>query len=227
MDHTPPTPPSRPNPTLYSRAAMQWLYTPLVIGFSHRWLWGMPNHHLRALYARNVGQRHLEVGSGNGYWLRHLAPTEGRTVDLLDLNPGALKQAHDRLERRDLTVRAHQVSATEPWPLEEACLDSVATSMMLHCLPGTTMADKRPVLEQAHRVLVPGGRFFGATILGTADPAPISRAGARMRHMYNAQDNTFHNEGDTAAHLKRLLGEIFHEHQVRTVGAVALWEATR
>ena len=218
-------PPARPNPSLYSHRNMRLLYTPLVIGFSHPWMWGVANSAIRDLYRTHTAPAHVEVGPGNAHWLRRLGP---RRVDLIDLNRTCLRISYDRLDRQGWNVRVHEQSATTPWPLEEESAGSVGSSMLLHCLPGTGFGDKLAFFTEAHRVLHPGGRLFGATVLGRNDPAPISRLGTRMRAAYN-RTGAFTNPGDTGADLHQVLERVFGPGQatVRVQGVTALFEATR
>lgn len=219
-------PESRPNPSVYSTRFMRYLYTPLIIGFSHRWVWGVPNSELRSLYRTNIGAPHVEIGPGNAHWLRKQSP---RQVHLIDITRDPLRVSNARLEKRNWQVFAHEQSATDPWPLEEESVESVGASMILHCLPGENLFDKRPLITQAHRVLKQDGRLFGATVLGESDPAPISRLGKRVRDTYNNSDNVFSNRGDTAEELHRVLESVFGPGRatVRVFGATALFQAVR
>ena len=221
-----PVPDSRPNPSVYSSRVLKYLYTPLIIGFSHRWVWGVPNSELRSLYRTNIGTPHVEIGPGNAHWLRKQSP---RQVHLIDITRDPLRVSNARLEKRDWQVFAHQQSATDPWPLEDASVQSVGAGMILHCLPGENLFDKRPLLTQAHRGLKVDGRLFGATVLGEADPAPISRLGKRVRDTYNNSDNVFSNRGDTAEELHQVLESVFGTGRatVRVFGATALFQALR
>lgn len=219
---------SVPNPGLYSFRNLRLLYTPYVIGLSHPLIWGVPNKQLRALYAQGTGERHAEVGPGNGHFLRRLPPTTPlHRVELVDLNPAPLQVCRQRLEGR-YTVRLYQGDALGPWPLGAGAVDSVGCCMVVHCLPGQSMADKQAVFAEAARVLRPGGRFFGATVLGAADPAADhNRAARRMLSAYNRAHNVFANTGDTLAGLRDQLHTHFDPQRVRTRvrGSVALWTA--
>lgn len=221
-----PVPDSRPNPSVYSSRVLKYLYTPLIIGFSHRWAWGVPNSELRSLYRADIGAPHVEIGPGNAHWLRKQGP---RQVHLIDITRDPLRVSNARLEKRGWQVFPHQQSATDPWPLEDASVQSVGVSMILHCLPGENLFDKRPLITQAHRVLKEDGCLFGATVLGEADPAPVSRLGKRVRDTYNNSDNVFSNRGDTAEDLHRVLESVFGTGRVtvRVFGATALFRALR
>src|SRR5579859_6163879 len=67
------------------------LYDLVVVHLSCRHVWRCPSSQLRALYGRNLGPRHLDVGPGSGYYLdRSPFPVDEPEVTLLDLNPSSL-----------------------------------------------------------------------------------------------------------------------------------------
>ena len=223
------------------KAANRRLYNPLtllaydayVIGLSHKVFWGIDNGTIHDLYDQGMGRVHLDVGVGTGYFpaaalKRKRADLHGRRVELLDNAPAALGRTARRLRRRlPEAVDTHQASALDRWPLAEDSVESVGSTMMLHCLPGHGFANKKKVFTEAARVLAPGGFFYGCSILGEADPAPISRPGARMRRFYNERRDTLHNGADTEADLRQQLTAAFGETakvEVGNEGAVALWQ---
>ncbi|MFY7068991.1 class I SAM-dependent methyltransferase [Nocardiopsis changdeensis] len=228
-------PRSRSNPALYNTATLS-VYTVLIHLLSHRPLWGVENQQIEALYDRHMAVDHVEVGPGNGRFLvralrrRRRAGREPVTrVALLDLNPAALAVTARRLRRRGVQVDRHLTDALAPWPVPAPTREgrSVGCVMVTHTLPGEGFAAKREAFAQMVRAAGGGGRLFGCGILGEADPAPISRAGARMRRLYNGRKNIFHNTGDTAQGLEDVLRQVCGPAAhitVRTVGAVVVWE---
>ncbi|MFD6098681.1 class I SAM-dependent methyltransferase [Nocardiopsis flavescens] len=254
-EHTPGPVPGPEAPAGASPAAAEptnrWVYNPLtmgpvydafVIGWSHEHFWGISNKVIHELYDTHLGRVHADVGVGTGHFLRgalrrRREDLAGRRLHLLDNSPSSLNATSRRVLRNTrgtgLEVDARRCDALAAWPLPDASVDSVGTTMMLHCLPdedGRGFPAKAAVLTEAARVLRPGGSFFGCTVLGERDPAPISRSGERMRRVYNTRENIFHNTGDTAAQFESLLGEAFGDSaqtRVRTVGATLVWEVVR
>lgn len=209
--------------------AGQAVYSPLVLGFYDLWVLGVSNHllwrcptrDLRALYDRNVSERHIDVGVGTGYYLDKVPfPAAAPEITLLDLNANSLAAAARRIAR--YRPKAVQADALHPWPVEGPC-KSAGLMYLLHCLPGS-MAEKAILFDRAAAVLEPSGRLFGATIV--QGRAPRSWAAQTLMDVYNRQ-GIFANTHDTIEDLDHQLGRRFPERSVRLEGCVALFEAVR
>lgn len=205
---------------VYNRAVLA-IYDLTVLHGAVPLVMGCPLRELVALYERNLGAVHLDIGVGTGYLLdRARFPVAEPRITLLDLNPAPLQLTAHRLRRyRPLPVRA---SALDPLPLAASSADSAGLNLLLHCLPGP-MPRKAQALTHAARVVRPGGRVFGTTVLGDGVPR---RTGAKlMMSAYNAR-GIFHNAGDTLDDLRAELTTRFREHNLTLRGCVALFEAT-
>ena len=225
MPETPPPPISEPNGAIYNPRVLRWIYTPVAITFSHRLAWKVPNRLLHRNHSNYAGGTHLSVGPGNGYFLSRLPRrTRLRRLHLLDLNPACLRVAGDRLAER-FRVYLHHADALRGWPLPPASLDSVDAHMMVHTLPGNSIGDKAVLFAEAARVLRPGGAFFGATILASGAGVRHGWLARRLMRLYNSQQNTFSNTGDTAEDLTHVLEEHFTSVDLRVAGCVGVWTA--
>jgi SAM-dependent methyltransferase len=196
------------------------VYDPLVLGVMNRAVWRCPTSEILRLYEDHAAGAHLDVGPGTGYYLdRCRCPEPPRTITLLDVNPDVLAAASRRLQRFDPGVL--QANLLEPIALEGETFDSIALTHVLHCLPGA-MTEKSAVLDNLARLLRPGGCLFGSTILarGVAH-TPVSRTLMRFLN----RRGVFGNRDDDLATLRDALDTRFAEHEVRTVGAVALFVA--
>ncbi len=214
-------------PTAEEIAAGQAVYQPwllrnydwFVLGLSNRLLWRCPASELRALYARNLSARHLDIGVGTGYYLDRVAfPVPDPAVTLLDLNPNCLAMASARIARYAPATAAADVLQPLP-PLGR--FGSAGLCYLLHCLPGT-IPEKAVVFDHVRPLLSPGAKAFGATIL--QGDAPRSRPAQALMDFYNRK-GVFSNAGDTLADLRKALTTRFTDVGVRMVGAVALFEA--
>jgi ubiquinone/menaquinone biosynthesis C-methylase UbiE len=110
-------------------------YDVLVLSVSCRLAWRCPKAEMLAQYDRNVGQRHLEIGVGSGYFLDRCQLRDPQPqLTLLDLNPTVLRVSAARLSRyRPTSVQAN---ALQPLPVPAGHFDSVGMNFLLHCLPG-------------------------------------------------------------------------------------------
>jgi SAM-dependent methyltransferase len=195
------------------------VYDPLVLGVMNRLVWRCPTSEILALYEAHVTGAHLDVGPGTGWYLDHCRFQAPPAITLLDANPDVLATASRRLARFEPAVQ--QGNLLEPTGLTPATFDSISLTHVLHCLPGA-MTDKGAVLARLAALLRPGGRIFGSTILAGGVPhTPLSRA---LMRFLNAR-GVFGNRHDDLDALEQALAERFAEHEVRTVGSVALFSA--
>lgn len=205
---------------VYNRAVLA-VYDLTVLRTAVPLLMGCPLAALVRLYERNLGATHVDLGVGTGYLLDQARfPVVDPRITLVDLNPAPLRVTTERLRRYQ--VQAAQASALDPLPLATGSADSAALCLLLHCLPGP-MARKAAALSHAARVVRPGGRVFGATVLGTG--VPRSRPARALMSLYNAR-GIFHNADDSPDALRAELSTRFLTHRVTLHGCVALFEAT-
>ncbi|GLU47177.1 class I SAM-dependent methyltransferase [Nocardiopsis ansamitocini] len=231
---TPPTGPDGKNFTgneknegLYSPGVLGKFYTPYVIWFSHRAAWGVSNKALHDNHRTHIGQNHLTVGPGNGYFLAKLpASTPLRTLRLLDLNRTCLDFTTQRVGRRFDTSTIEQ-DALAAWPVDDGTLDSVDCHMMIHTLRGDIIGDKEELVAQAARVLKPGGVFFGATILAQGPDVRPNALARKLMALYNGQSNTFSNANDSSSDLKKVLERHFSRVEFEVQGCTGVWVATK
>ena len=109
------------------------IYDPWVLGFMARAVWRTPIPPGVERYHRLIGQRHLDVGPGTGYFLEKAAPPIGTEITLLDPNPNVLARSSRRLARwNPITVQA---DVMKPLPVDGP-YDSAALNFVLHCLHG-------------------------------------------------------------------------------------------
>jgi len=205
---------------VYNRAVLT-IYDLTVLRAAVPMMMGCPLSALVDLYDRNVGASHVDVGVGTGYLLdRARFPVPRPRITLVDLNPAPLRVTAARLRR--YRPQPLVASALDPLPLAGSCADSAGLCLLLHCLPGP-MSRKADALSHVARVVRPGGRVFGATVLGTGVPR---RAPARaLMRTYNAR-GIFHNAADSPDALQAELATRFRSYDLTVRGCIALFEAT-
>jgi ubiquinone/menaquinone biosynthesis C-methylase UbiE len=95
----------------------------------------------------------LEIGFGTGLNLRHY-PAQVRKIVTVDPNPGMNKLAQRRIKRSKIEVDQHVLSG-ERLPFEDGTFDCVVSTFTLCSIENVGQA-----LDEAYRVLKPGGRFL-------------------------------------------------------------------
>ena len=195
------------------------IYDPWVLGFMARAVWRCPTPPVVERYHRQVGQRHLDVGPGTGYFLDKAGIPPGTRVTLLDPNPNVLLHASRRLASINMTTV--EADVLKPLPVEGP-FDSVALNYVLHCLPGP-QARKAAAIRNVAAVLVPDGVLFGGTVLGS--PAEHTLAARAILWAFNRQ-GAFDNLADTEEGLRQILEESFRTVEIDVVGSVAHFTAT-
>jgi SAM-dependent methyltransferase len=195
------------------------IYDFFVLGLFNRYLWRCPTAELRALYDRNVGPRHLDIGVATGYYLDHAQwPVPNPEITLLDLNANCLTAAARRIARyAPHTVRA---DAMKPLP-DLGRFSSVGLTYLLHCLPGA-LPEKAIVFDNIKKLLAPKARVFGATMVDDGKRGPFA---TRFNNRYNAKGFTSTRD-DRFDDLKAILEARFDDVRVELRGTVAVFEAS-
>lgn len=199
------------------------LYDTWALRFSLRSLWGCPKSKILDLYGRNAGQEHLDIGVGTGFFLdRASTITPDTRLEMLDLNPVPLRTAERRLS--GYRVRSHVGNAVEDIPFADTSFDSVGMVNLLHCVPGDFVR-KGKVFDHAQRVLRPGGRIFGSTVVGKGSEVRVNPLARRVMRTYRAKA-IFDNANDTPEALTAELEARFADVRVTVRGCVAMFECT-
>ena len=103
----------------------------------------------------------LDVGGGSGvyaFWLAEL----GYDVDLIDAVPLHIEQANAAQQNMPRPLRSARVGDARNLPVNDTSVDVVLLLGPLYHL--TDHADRIKTLQEAHRVLKPGGYMFAAAI---------------------------------------------------------------
>ncbi|WNJ77462.1 class I SAM-dependent methyltransferase [Cedecea neteri] len=196
------------------------LYDWWVLKVSNRYAWRCPTDTvLLPHFKQHIGNKHLDIGVGTGYYLPHLpAHVE---LSLLDLNASSLQAASAKAGDKVKDCLKHDVF--QPLPLGwNDRFDSISLFYLLHCLPGS-LNDKAQAIENIARALKKEGTLFGATILG--DGVTHNAFGNKLMKVYNKK-GIFANRSDSEAQLRDMLLTRFARVEVKTVGVVALFSAS-
>lgn len=203
----------------YTPAALR-IYDGFTYRFNYPFLWRCTSQQLFQLYKKNVSSRHLDIGVATGYLIDHCDfPTPRPQVTLMDLNSNSLAFAARRLQRYGPAT--HQANVLEPWGLPDGSFDSIGMFNLLHCLPGA-MSEKAMAFKHARTALAPGGRLFGATVLGAGvKKNPLARFGLSVLNGRGA----FHNRSDSPEELDAALAQNFDSYELTVKGMVGLFSA--
>ena len=138
--------------------------------------------------------RVLEVGAGNGLNFTRYPP--GAAVVALEPEPTMLKNARRRAREAAASVRLVRGSA-ERLPFAPAAFDAVVFSLVLCTVP-----DPGRALEEARRILAPGGevRFFEH--VRAAEPR-LARRQDRLNRAYGIFAGGCNMNRDTLGELRR------------------------
>ena len=194
------------------------IYDPLILGSFTPAVWQCPTTRLLEGYRHYVGNRHLDVGPGTGYFLERADMPDGSPVTLLDPNVNVLDHASRRLQRLDITTI--EADVCKPLPVHGP-FDSAALNGVLHCLPGP-LPRKAAAVANVAAVLAPEGVLFGASILGLSGHHTwLSRSILKA----NNRRGTFDNVDDTEHGLREILEASFERVELETVGSMAIFAA--
>lgn len=194
------------------------IYDPIALGLVCPLAWRCSRRAMLAWYNANIGDRHLDLGPGTGFFLDKCRfGSKEPEIALVDLNQTVLDTASRRIARyRPSTYRR---DVLKPLDLGERKFRTAGVLNVLHCLPGTT-EQKVTVLDNLRAYIEPGGRIFGSTVLGR--DVELSKFGHWMMRQYNVA-GSFQNTGDSPATLDAALAAKFSHYRLHTRGAMALF----
>jgi SAM-dependent methyltransferase len=206
----------------------QKVYTPFVLSLydtiiflNNTLFWKVGEELLVDLYRENLSPVHLDIGVGTGRLMKRASPSPFRRLALADINLNSLVKTQRVLAEHQ--PETFQVNALETMDIP-GTFTSVGCTYLLHCIPGGGFRGKAAVFANAHRLLEPGGVFFGATICG-GDIERSDRA-YWCNRLYNRL-GWFHNKGDSAQELRDVLQAQFAWVDVRKIGEVAFFKAKK
>ncbi|MEM7360821.1 MAG: class I SAM-dependent methyltransferase [Pseudomonadota bacterium] len=198
------------------------LYDFFLYCFVSGFIWRCPPGELSAAYREYSASNHLEIGVGTGYLLHQQSRYRNfERLGLMDLNMACLTKSAQRLVLQK--PETMQVDITSVMSTDGACFDSVAMNFVLHCVPGTFI-EKRQALKNVHRLLNPGGVFFGATLLATG--VRHSKTARILMTILNRL-GIFNNNGDALQELEHCLKAEFSQVRTTTLGSAVLWVANK
>lgn len=199
------------------------IYTPLtlklydwwVLGVSNRLAWGCPTkEHLLPHFLEHLGNNHLDIGVGTGFYLTHVP--ESSLISLMDLNEASLNAASTRAGESKIKHKINH-DVFEPYPAAlHGQFDSISMFYLLHCLPGN-ISTKSCVIRNAAQALTDDGTLYGATILG--DGVVHNSFGQKLMRIYN-QKGIFSNTKDSEEGLTHILSEHFENVKTKVQDTV-------
>lgn len=208
-----------PGQAVYTPASLR-LYDFFVLWLSNRFLWNCPTAELLAHCNAEVSDNHLDAGVATGFFLdRCRFPSATPRLALLDLNQTCLDTAARRVARYSPEV--YRANVLEPITIDAPPFQSIGIMYLLHCLPGP-MARKAAAFGHLKAHLIPGGRLFGATILGRGVAHNV--VGRKVISLYESK-GIFGNAEDDEAGLRQGLSDHFAQVQLRVRGRVAIFTA--
>jgi len=217
VDGSSPQVSSLPGQAVYSPLVLR-LYDWWVLDVSCSQIWQCSADRMLRHYEEHLGDPHLDVGVGSGFFLdRARFPVAAPRITLFDLNAQSLAHTSSRIARYRPEVVQGDVLA--PNSLPRSCFASVGLNFLIHCLPSGG-AGKWRLFDYLAPALRPRGTIFGSTILGSPTP-PRARQRALMR-LYNRK-GIFGNADDSLSTLRAELELRFEQVRVEQVGVVALF----
>ena len=200
--------------------ALLRIYDPVILGPILRYVWCCPAKRLTEQYRQHVGDRHLDVGPGTGYFLERSGFAPGSEVTILDPNINVLRHTSDRLSNLDVT--AIEADVCKPLPVKGP-FDTAALSLVLHCLPGP-FERKTASIANVAAVLSPDGVLFGSSIIGRT--GSHNRVAKVLLRDYNRR-RVFDNFEDSEEAIAKMLAASFQAVEVEIIGSIVLFTAKR
>ncbi|KAF5022680.1 hypothetical protein F66182_5228 [Fusarium sp. NRRL 66182] len=222
------------------------IYDFYVIRVSAPLIWRCsPQKYLRPLFSDNFSKRHVDIGVGNGYFPTKAIKDIGRNpkdqhLTLVDLSEHSLASARQRVlaQYPETDVRCVLADAAKPVPaaLQNEQFDSASLFLVLHHMPGPTLA-KAKAIANAKGLLASHGVLVGSTVLGkqwektdhgykVKDEKPLGRFASFALGFYNKR-GIFDNLQEDPNVLEKVLRQEFEEVETRVVAMMFLFRASK
>ncbi|MBX0357265.1 class I SAM-dependent methyltransferase [Halobacillus sp. Nhm2S1] len=101
------------------------------------------------------GKKVLDAGCAAGWYARYMAD-HGAAVTAFDLSPSMIDVTKRRAGNANVHASVHDL--TDPLPADNDSFDIIVSSLTLHYIK-----EWRPVFQEFHRTLKPGGTFLFST----------------------------------------------------------------
>lgn len=203
----------------YSNLILE-LYDFLILKFSSVLVWRCKTSYLVDLYRSHVSRKHLEVGVGTGYLLRHAVfPSHWVQLHILDCNPRVLQHAYQRLSRYSPTPVLCDLMSDD-WPALPQ-QQSIGMNYVWHALEGR-LEQRAQVFKKLAHCLLPTGVLFGSSVVGIHPKMPKFSQFV-SRHWLSV--GLFNNQGDHPEQLSDILSEYFFEVNVWQKGQIMFFVA--
>jgi SAM-dependent methyltransferase len=210
-------------------AAGAAVYSPFTLTFYDIWVLGLSNSFAWYCPTKTVqlpffqvfmGQRHLDIGPGTGYYLANADIPEKTQMTLMDLNAHSLSYAKQRLGRAETQVV--QADVTQPLPLT-GTYDSISTFFLIHCLPGP-LERKMVLFTNLKPHLAENGTIYGTTILGKG--VKHNWFGTILMNIYNRR-GIFSNWDDGEVEIREALCKEYGKVETSVIGRVLMFSASQ
>ena len=206
-----------------ARFYSHWLlaiYDVLIMKLFTPYVWRCKPHHYVNLYDEHMSTNHADIGVGTGYVLDKCRYAPGNVrIGLFDLQPNSLKFTAKRLHR--FSPESYLRNAMEPIHISSEKFDSVGLGGLLHCIPGDLL-QKGQVFTSLTPIMKPDSRVFGYTILNRG----IRKTWLSRGIYYLCQKlKVINGVDDCASDLDHELTRHFKQHNLKTIGCVAIFSA--
>lgn len=198
---------------------LRFFYDVWVLGICSTFVWRCSTSRiLLPFFKERTSPKHLDVGVGTGYFLKHAALPRDASVTLCDLNPDSLAATKARISDVKTECLLHDIF--EPLPIQEK-FGSISLMYLLHCMPGPPER-KAAIFAHLKNNLEKDGVLFGATVLGKG--VEHNWAGRYLMDLYNKKD-IFGNSDDGAEVFLAELKKHFEYVDAKMEGVVLLFTA--
>ncbi|MFD2179740.1 class I SAM-dependent methyltransferase [Veronia pacifica] len=206
---------------IYNSQILQ-VYDFWVLGMTNLFFWKCPTRVITEKFEISLSKNHIDVGVGSGYFLDHCLKKDTCRIGLVDANKTCLSATSKRIKR--FRPETYVADIRDPLNVETEQFDSMSLNFVLHGLPGT-MDEKSVVLGNVLKLLRPGGKLFGSTVLCDSS-LDTGVAAKTLMKIYN-KFGIYSNQSDTLNELKKVLNEHLDYIEIDIVGCVAVFSGSK
>lgn len=171
------------------------------------------------LRALSPGSTVLDVPCGGGVTLRDVPDAADLRFVAADISPAMLQRTAAEADRRGVAVET-AIEDVHHLSLADDSVDLVLAFTSLHCFP-----DPERAVHELTRVLRPGGRIVGSTMLRGGSPLRRGAGRGRLAWVGGSTMGVL-GPGCTADQLERWLASSCTEVRLDASGAITYFSAT-
>jgi SAM-dependent methyltransferase len=186
-----------------------------------QYFWGCKPARLVKFYSDNLSGKHLDVGVGSGYLLRHgIKNPKDIDLSLMDLNENCLNKTEQAIY--PIQAKTYQRNILVDIEGIPESYQSISVNYVMHCVPGS-FKEKGIAFKHLKKLLRDDGILFGSSVVSKGVKKPCHSA--VLMWVFNTI-GLFDNSNDSLEDLTSVLKQYFKHVEIVESGPTVLFRVS-